>query len=45
MCDFLNENFKIKIFRFQYFFNKNLEIIIFKYVSMLYSLILNYINI
>ena len=41
---FLNVNFKIKIVRFQYFFNTNLEMIIFKYFSMLHSLILNYIN-
>ena len=34
-----------KILRFQYFFNTTLEIIIFNYFSMLYSLILNYINI
>ena len=43
MYNFLNANFKIKILRFQYIFNTNLEIIIFKYYSMLYSLILNYI--
>ena len=34
---------KIKILWFKYFFNTNLEIIIFKYYSMLYSLTLNYI--
>ena len=45
MCDFFNENFKIKILRFQYFFNKNLEINIFMYFIYLYSLILNYIDI
>ena len=45
MCDFLNANFKIKILRFQYFFNTNLKINIFMYFYMLYNLILNYINI
>ena len=44
ICNFLNANFKIEISMFQYFCNTNLETIIFKYFSMLYSLILNYIT-
>ena len=39
MCGFFIANFKIKILKFRYFFNTNLEINIFLYFYMLYSLI------